>query len=158
MRTCGVNPGKRRESRLGKWSKLQFSDVLGARPPSGSRLRPVGQDGADHPDHETDAHDDPDLAGGELPGERGTGLIRPGPEHLREDAGDLDREADQSHNLTARTSHLPTLENDCNPPNDQGYRDQSADCTHPTKGLRCWAVRIPCAVRERAGHWLRGRS
>src|SRR5271157_1121036 len=106
MRTCRVGPGKRRESRFGKWSKFQFSDVLGARPPSLARLRPGGQDGADHPDHETAAHDDPDLAGRELPGERGAGLIGPGPEHLREKAGDLDREADQSHNLTGRTSHL----------------------------------------------------
>src|SRR5208282_358024 len=106
MRTCRVGPGKRRESRFGKWSKFQFSDVLGARPPSLARLRPVGQDGADHPDHETEAHDDPDLAGRELPGERGAGLIGPGPEHLRENAGDFDRKADQSHNLTGRTSHL----------------------------------------------------
>src|SRR5208337_4848516 len=146
--------GKRRESRFGKWSKFQFSDVLGARPPSLARLRPVGQDGADHPDHETEAHDDPDLAGRELPGERGAGLIGPGPEHLRENAGDLDRKADQSHNLTGRTSHLLfrmrnsefgmecidsafpiplTLQGDCNPPNDQGYKGSIGGLHPPHK-------------------------
>ena len=92
-----------------KWSKFQFSDLLGARLPSGSWLRPVGQDGADHPDHETDAHDDPDMAGRKVPGKRSAGLIGPRPERLRENTGDLDREADQSQNLTGRPSHLPTL-------------------------------------------------
>ncbi len=114
MRTCRVNPGKSGESRFGKWSKFQFSDLLGARLPSGSWLRPVAQHAADHPDHETDAHDDPDLAGREVPGKRSAGLIGPGPEQLRKNAGDLDREADQSYNLTGRASHLPTLQGACN--------------------------------------------
>src|SRR5208283_2090995 len=105
---------KGRESGDGKRSKFRFSDLLGARLLSGSWLRPVSQDGADHPDHESDAHDDPDLAGREVPGKRSAGLIGPGPERLRENAGGLDREADQSHNLTGRTSHLLTLQGACN--------------------------------------------
>src|SRR5271157_23752 len=158
MRTCRVGPGKRRESRFGKWSKFQFSDVLGARPPSLARLRPVGQDGADHPDHETEAHDDPDLAGRELPGERGAGLIGPGPEHLRENAGDLDRKADQSHNLTGRTSHLlfrmrNSEWNALIPHSAPQVVARSPDlATSPTEGLQPRPLRESCG-RVDGGVW-----